>query len=385
MIPYGRQEITDEDVQRVVDVLKSDYLTQGPVIDNFEREFADYCGAKYAVAVSSCTAALHISCLSLNVGEGDILWTVPNTFVASANCGLYCNATIDFVDIDPDTWNISIPALEKKLVTASRENKLPKAIVPVHFSGRSCDMRAIKKLSEKYGFAIIEDAAHSIGASYENEKVGSCAYADLTCFSTHPVKIITTGEGGIVTTNDEKLYKKLLCLRTHGITRDPNQMTKEPDGPWYFEQIMLGYHYRMTDLQAALGLSQMGRVDKYVDTRRQLARRYHDKLRELPLQLPQNEDIDTSSWHIYVVRLQLDKIAKTQKTVFDEMRSADIGVNLHYIPVHFHPYYQKLGFKKGDFPQCEQYYREALTLPLYPGLTHKEQDYICDTLRKILA
>ena len=385
MIPYGRQDITEEDIQSVIDVLKSDFLTQGPQIELFEQKFAQYCGSQYAVAVASCTAALHLACMALELKEGDIFWTTPNTFVASANCGLYCGASVDFVDIDPDTWNMSITKLEEKLVQAEKEGKLPKLVIPVHFSGRSCDMKAIKKLAVHYNFKIIEDAAHCIGASYDNKKVGSCDYSDIAVFSTHPVKIITTGEGGNITTNNADIYEQLLKLRTHGITKSPEQMIREPIGPWYFEQQHLGYHYRMTDMQAALGISQMDRLDTYVAQRIQIAKRYSEKLSHLPLQLPAAEGFDDSSWHLYVVRLNLSEINVTHPQVFNSMREKGIGVNLHYIPVHTHPYFEQLGFGFGDFPEAEQYYSEALTLPLYPKLTEDEQDYICKTLEEILS
>ncbi len=384
MIPYGRQDITDEDIQSVIDVLKSDFLTQGPMIGHLERKFAAYVGSKYCVAVSSATAGLHLACMSLGLKDGDVFWTVPNTFVASANCGLYCGASVDFVDIDPDTLNISIPALSEKLASAEKEGKLPKLIIPVHFSGRSCDMEAIYKLSRKYGFRVIEDAAHSIGASYNGSKTGSCEYSDLAVFSTHPVKIITTGEGGLITTNNPDIYEKLIRLRTHGITKTPSLMSKKPDGGWYFEQLELGYNYRMSDIHAALGISQMDRLDNYITRRQNLAARYMGKLAHLPLVLPSVSGLADSSWHLYVVRLELDKINISHKKVFELLRRAGVGVNLHYIPVHLHPYFQKLGFAKGDFLEAEKYYGEAITLPLYPKLTDVEQDYICEVMEGVL-
>jgi len=380
MIPYGRQDITDEDVDAVIKTLKSDFLTQGPVIEEFEKKFAAYCGVKYAVAISSCTAGLHLACLALDLGRGGKLWTVPNTFVASANCGLYCGADVDFVDIDPDTWNISVPALEEKFKAAQASGTLPDILVPVHFSGQSCDMKAIKALSDRYGFKIVEDAAHCTGASYDGRKVGDCRYSDMAVFSLHPVKIITTGEGGVITTNSEETYKRLLRLRTHGITRNPAEMTRKPDGPWYFEQLDLGYHYRITDIQAALGLSQMARMDGYVKRRQELVARYNKKLAGLKLKLPTVSKDCVSSWHLYVVRVD----ASRRREIFDKLRADGIGANVHYIPVHTHPYFKELGFKEGMYPEGERYYAEAITLPLYPALTEEQQDYICDRLAAAL-
>lgn len=387
MIPYGRQDITDEDIQSVVDVLKSDFLTQGPQIEALEKKFAAYCGSKYCVAVSSCTAGLHLACLALGLKKDDVMWTVPNTFVASANCGLYCAASVDFVDIDPVTWNMSPKALKEKLEHAATNNALPKIVIPVHFSGRSCDMIEIKKLSQEYGFHVIEDAAHSIGASYNNkaEKTGSCLHSDMAVFSTHPVKIVTTGEGGLITTNNPDLYQKLLRLRTHGITKSPDLMKNEPNGPWYFEQQELGYHYRMTDIHAALGISQIDRIDRYVEARRDIARRYISYLSDLPITLPAEQGLELSSWHLFVIRLNLNVLAKTHREIFKELRSAGIGVNLHYIPVHLHPYYQGLGFKAGAFQESEQYYKEAITLPLYPSLSNNDFEYICKKMKEILS
>ncbi len=383
MIPYGRQDITQEDIDAVVTALKSDFLTQGPVVEEFEKKVAAYCGVKYAVAAASCTAGLHIAYLALGMGPGKRVWTSPITFVSTANAALYCGAAVDFVDIDPVTVNISVSALEEKLKRAEKDGTLPDIVAPVHFSGRSCPLEDIRSLSRQYGFKIVEDAAHSIGADYHGRKTGSCEYSDMAVFSTHPVKIITTGEGGIVTTNDEGLYKKLLRLRTHGITREREQMHNKDEGAWYFEQLDLGYHYRITDIQCALGISQMGRLDEYVERRRALAERYNAKLAGLPLQLPRTGDNSGSSWHIYVVTLEGD--IPPRRTVFDRMREKGIGVNVHYIPVYQHPYYRQFGFREKDFPAAERYYERALTLPLYPGLTHDEQDYICDTLTRILA
>ena len=383
MIPYGRQDISEEDIQSVVEVLRSDWLTQGPAVERFEQEVAHYCGAKYAVAVSSATAALHIACLAAGVNPGDALWTSPNTFVASANCGLYCGAQPDFVDIDPRTYNLSVDALEEKLARA--ESRLPKVVIPVHFAGQSCDMEAIAGLGRRYGFSVIEDASHAIGGRYRDTRVGSCAFSDMTVFSFHPVKIITTGEGGMVLTNRQDLYDKLVRLRSHGITRDPRLMEGESDGPWYYQQIELGFNYRITDIQAGLGSSQMKRLDEFVTRRHYLAERYDTLLRELPLTLPWRQSDAYSSFHLYVVRLQLDAIGKTHRQVFEELRQKGIGVNLHYIPVHTQPYYRRLGFKPGDFPQAEQYYREAISLPLYAGLSNAEQDSVVQALKEVLS
>lgn len=384
-IPYGKQDISQEDIDAVVEVLRSDWITQGPAIERFEKTVADYCGAKYAVAVSSATAGLHIACLAVGLSRGDILWTSPNTFVASANCGLYCGASVDFVDIDPNTYNLRVDELELKLAEAEKQGCLPKVVVPVHFAGQSCEMEKIAKLSAKYGFRTIEDAAHAIGGRYQGQPVGSCQFSDMAVFSFHPVKIITTGEGGMVLTNKEDLYEKLIRLRTHGITRNVELMKEESHGPWYYQQLELGFNYRMTDIQAALGASQMQRLDEFVKQRRFLAERYHQLLQGLPLMLPWQHPDTESSWHLYVIRLKLDKISKTYRQVFEELRQAQIGVNLHYIPVHTQPYYQQLGFKWGDFPQAEQYYREAISIPIYYGLTENDQERVVKTIKDILA
>lgn len=384
-IPYGKQTISDSDIDAVVAVLRSDWLTQGPAIERFEQAVARHCGAHYGVAVSSATAALHIAALAAGLESGDRLWTSPNTFVASANCGLYCGATVDFVDIDPRTYNISVSALEQKLVVAEQQGQLPQVLVPVHLAGQSCEMETLGKLADRYGFTIIEDASHAIGACYQGQSVGACPFSDMAVFSFHPVKIITTGEGGMVVTNRADLYEKLIRLRTHGITRDPALMQGDSHGPWYYQQLELGLNYRMTDLQAALGASQLDQLDTFVARRRQLAERYHQRLKNLPLTLPWQHPDTQSSWHLYIVRLQLDKLRPSHREVFEVLRQAGIGVNLHYIPVHTQPYYQSLGFSWGDFPQAERYYREAISLPLYPGLTDKEQDYVVDTLSQILG
>lgn len=381
MIYYGHQHIDEKDIAAIERVLRSDWLTQGPDIDVFEAAVAKYCGAKYAVAVTNATSALHIACCAAGLSAGGMLWTTPNTFVASANCGRYCGAKVDFVDIDEATYNMDVKKLAAKLQSAERK---PDVVVPVHFSGQSCAMDRIQALAEQYGFTVIEDASHALGAEYKGSKVGSCHYSDMTVFSFHPVKIITTGEGGMVLTNDETLYTKLKLFRSHGITRESSLLTKQPDGPWYYEQQELGFNYRMTDLQAALGYSQLQRVDQFVARRRQLARQYNTLLADLPLTLPYQREDTNSSWHIYVVRLKLEQVSKTKKEIFAAMQERGIILNLHYIPVHLQPYYQRMGFKMGDYPAAEQYYREALTLPLYYDLTDDEQQYISECLHGIL-
>lgn len=382
MIFYGKQSIDQNDIDAVVEVLKSDFLTQGPAIEKFEKCVAEYCGAKYAVTVTSATAALHISCLATGLGKGDILWTSPITFTASANCGRYCGADVDFVDIDPSTYNMSIAELEKKLQAAEIK---PRVVVPVHLAGQSCEMDKIYKLSQKYGFKVIEDASHAIGADYKETKVGCCKYSDMTVFSFHPVKIVTTGEGGMVLTNDKDLYEKLVLYRSHGITRDPKLMTGTADGPWYYQQIDLGFNYRMTDMQAALGYSQMQKVNEFVSKRRYLAKRYNELLKNINgIQLPDQNEDTKSSWHLYVVRVDFSKISKTKNQIFAEMKEKGICLNLHYIPVHTQPYYENLGFKGGDFPNSEKYYEEAFTLPLYYSLTDEQQDHIVKSLVEVL-
>lgn len=378
MIPYGRQEITQADIDAVVGVLQSDFLTQGPKVPAFEHAVAEYCGARHALAVNSATSALHIACLALGLGPGDWLWTSPISFVASANCGLYCGARVDFVDINPRTYNLCPQALERKLVQAEREGRLPKVVVPVHLCGQPCDMAAIHALAQRYGFKIIEDASHAIGGQYRGEPIGNGRYSDITVFSFHPVKIITTAEGGMVLTNDAELANKMALLRSHGITRDPAQMTHAPDGPWYYQQIELGFNYRMTELQAALGVSQMARLDDYVARRHALARRYDTLLEPLPVVTPWQHPDGYSGLHLYVIRLAADRIGRRHRQVFEALREQGVGVNLHYIPVHTQPYYQRLGFKAGDFPEAERYYVEAISLPMYPALGEAEQDDVLD-------
>ena len=384
-IPYGRQDITQSDIDAVVSVLRSDYLTQGPVVPKFEQAVASYCGTTHALAVNSATSALHIACLALGLGAGDWLWTSPITFVASANCGLYCGARVDFVDIDPRTYNLCPQELERKLEQAEREGRLPKVVVPVHLCGQPCDMQAIHALAQRYGFKIIEDASHAIGGRYQGSPIGNCEYSDITVFSFHPVKIITTAEGGMALTNSPELAKKMALFRSHGITRDPAQMTHAADGPWYYQQIELGYNYRMTELQAALGVSQMERLDQYVTRRHQLARQYDELLETLPVTTPWQHPDSYSGLHLYPIRLQLDNIQKSHLQVFESLRELGIGVNLHYIPVHIQPYYQRMGFQLGDFPQAQAYYHEAISLPMYQTLTGAHQDQVVTALRKVLA
>jgi UDP-4-amino-4,6-dideoxy-N-acetyl-beta-L-altrosamine transaminase len=382
MIPYGRQEISRADIDAVVDVLRSDFLTQGPMVPRFEQTVANHVGAEHAVAVNSATSALHIACLALGLGPGDWLWTSPITFVASANCGLYCGAKVDFVDIDPRTYNLCPNALAKKLELAERERRLPKIVVPVHLCGQPCDMAAIHALGERYGFRIIEDASHAIGGKYRGEFIGNCRYSDITIFSFHPVKIITTAEGGMATTNDARLMERMSLLRSHGITRDPGLMTHEPDGPWYYQQIDLGFNYRMTELQAALGISQMKRLDGFVARRHALARRYDEMLVGLPVVRPWQHPDSYSGLHLYVIRLDPTQTNRRQRHVFESLRSQGIGVNVHYIPVHTQPYYLNLGFEPGDFPQAERYYAEAISLPMFHRMTEAQQDAVVEALRK---
>ncbi|HDY7469364.1 TPA: UDP-4-amino-4,6-dideoxy-N-acetyl-beta-L-altrosamine transaminase [Vibrio vulnificus] len=384
VIPYGKQDINQQDIDSVVDVLNSDFLTQGPQVPAFEQSLIDHTGARYALAVNSATSALHIACLALGLGEGDWLWTSPITFVASANCGLYCGAKVDFVDIDPATYNMCPKRLEEKLIKAKAEGKLPKVVVPVHLCGQPCDMEAIAKLAKEYDFKVIEDASHAIGGKYQSLPIGNCEYSDITVFSFHPVKIITTAEGGAVMTNQKALADKMALLRSHGITRDPGQMEGESHGSWYYQQIDLGFNYRMTELQAALGVSQMKRLDDFITARHYLAERYNELLKTLPVVLPYQLENTYSGLHLYVIRLQLDKLSLTHKEVFDALRDKGIGVNLHYIPVHTQPYYEKMGFNTGDFPESERYYREAISLPMFHAMTEEQQDTVVEVLTEIL-
>ena len=385
MIPYGRQDISNEDIQAVVNVLISDNLTQGHVVPRFESCVADHVGASYAVAVNSATSALHIACLALGVGPGDCVWTSPITFVASANCALYCGAQVDFVDIDPHTYNLCSESLRVKLIAARISGALPKVLIAVHLCGHSCDMASIYALSLEFGFKIIEDASHAIGGKYKNMFIGNCRYSHITVFSFHPVKIITTGEGGMALTNDQRLAAEMLLLRSHGITRDPEKMTREMDGSWYYQQIALGFNYRMTDLQAALGLSQMSRLDAFVARRHELARRYDKLLANLPVTIPWQHPDVYSGLHLYVIRLHLDKIRKSHSRVFEEIRNNGIGVNIHYIPVHTQPYYERMGFKPGDFNESEKYYAEAISLPMFQTLSESQQDQVINVLNMVLS
>ena len=386
MIPYGRQEITEADIAEIEKVLRSDFLTQGPIVPKFEKSVADYCGASHAIAVNSATSALHIACLALDLGPGDWLWTSPNTFVASANCGRYCGANIDFIDIDAKTYNISVDALSDKLIQAEKSGKLPKIVVPVHFAGQPCDMPAIHELSKHYGFKIIEDASHAIGSSYNQIKVGSCTHSDITVFSFHPVKIITTAEGGMALTNDKDVADKIYRLRTHGITKDEIKMEERPkDEIWNYQQIDLGFNYRMNDIQAALGLSQMKRLDKYVKRRQEIAKHYDNALKKLPLVIPWQSPSNYSSYHLYTILIKKNLTQKTQRQVYDELIKKNIGVNLHYIPVHRQPYYENLGFKKNNFPQAENFHREVLSIPIHPSLKEEQQSYVIETLKGILT
>jgi UDP-4-amino-4,6-dideoxy-N-acetyl-beta-L-altrosamine transaminase len=385
MIPYGRQSLDQADIDAVVEVLESDWLTQGPTVERFEAAMAERCEAGFGVAVCNATAALHIACLAAGLGEGDWLWTSPNTFLASANCGRYCGADVDFVDIDPLTWNLDVNALKHKLESAEREGRLPKVLVAVAFSGQSCDMRAIAELSRRYGFVVIEDASHAVGASYAGRPVGCGEYADMTVFSFHPVKIVTTGEGGLVLTNSPERAEHLRRLRSHGMTRDPVQMDAPSHGPWYYQQVELGFNYRITDMQAALGLSQLNKLDGFLARRRQLVARYQALLADLPLTLPTPQPEAESAWHLYVVRLQTERLQHSHRQIFEGLRAAGIGVNVHYIPVHLQPYYRDLGFAAGDFPQAEAYYAQAISLPLFPAMTDEQQDFVVDQLRRLLT
>lgn len=384
MIPYGHQSVSEADISAVVEVLHSDWLTQGPVIEHFENAVAKYCGINYGVAVCNATAALHLACVVLGIGPGDYVWTSPNTFLASANCALYCGAKIDFVDIDPKTYNLSVEVLSKKLEIASRNNTLPKLVIPVHFAGQSCDMRAIKSLSDKYGFRVIEDASHAIGGKYYSQKIGGCAYSDMAIFSFHPVKIITTGEGGMIMTNNREICNKLRLLRSHGMTRNREFMQSESEGAWYYQQLVLGYNYRITDIQCALGLSQLKKIDEFVQKRHELIEKYNQALKNLPVIIPFQESYNYSAFHLYVIKLKLNQLNKTRAQIFNELRVAGVGVNVHYIPVHLQPYYRKLGFRVGDFPEAEKYYKVAITLSLYPDLTRAQFDFIIDALKRVL-
>jgi UDP-4-amino-4,6-dideoxy-N-acetyl-beta-L-altrosamine transaminase len=381
VIPYGRQDISEEDIAEVVAVLRSDWITQGPAIDRFENAIAEFASCKHTIAVANATAALHLSMIALDLGPGDVLWTSPNTFVSTSNAALYCGASVDFVDIDPNTYCMSVARLREKLKAAASQGKtLPKVVAPVHFAGQSCDMREIHELSRQYGFRIVEDASHAIGADYLGRKVGSCAYSDICVFSFHPVKIITTGEGGVATTNDPQLATRLRELRSHGVTRDPGRMTDVSDGPWYYQMIDLGFNYRITDMQAALGASQMRRLDDFIARRRQLADRYAEKLDGFPVVTPAQSADGHSAFHLYPIQVS----ASCRNAVFGQLRSAGIGVNVHYIPVHTQPVYRKLGFRAGYCPNAEAYYSRALSLPMFSKMTDHEQDTVVCALARSL-
>ena len=385
MIPYGKQNINQQDIDAVLNVLQSDYLTQGPQVPRFEKEINKLTQSHYAVAVNSATSALHIACLALGVGKGDIVWTSPITFVASANCALYCGATIDFVDIDSETYNLSPIELEKKLIIAKQQKKLPKVVIPVHLAGQSCDMLKIHQLSIEYGFKIIEDAAHAIGGSYQHKPIGNCQFSDITIFSFHPVKIVTTAEGGVATTNCAKLAEQMQLLRSHGVTRDEKLMTEVPHGEWYYQQVALGFNYRMSDLHAALGLSQLIRLKEFVAKRTAIAKTYNQQLSGLPVILPKQLSTANSSWHLFIIRLQLSKISKTHQQVFCALREAGIFVNMHYIPIYKQPFHQKTMSIAVDYPASEKYYNEAISIPLYSNLSEENQRYIINKLKKILS
>lgn len=380
MIPYGGQNISEADIAAVIDVLKSDCLTQGPAVPRFEAALVNYVGANHAVAVNSGTSALHLACLALGLGTGDWLWVTPITFVASANCGLYCGAKVDFVDIDPQSWNVSVERLREKLSWAKCEGKLPKVLVVVHLCGLPCDMEAIAQLSQEFGFSIIEDACHAIGGKYKGEPIGNCKYSDITVFSFHPVKNMTTGEGGVAMTNDVSLAEAMSLLRSHGVTKDPAKMVGDPDGPWYYQQLELGFNYRITELQAALGTSQLSRLDGFIEKRHQMARRYDQLLQGLPLQLPYRSTELYSGFHLYVVRMK----GGGHRQVFEYLHENGVGAQLHYIPVHTQPYYKKMGFSVGDYPEAESYYAEAVSLPLYPDLEEKQQDQVVAVFKKAI-
>jgi UDP-4-amino-4,6-dideoxy-N-acetyl-beta-L-altrosamine transaminase len=385
MIPYARQDICDEDIQSVVDVLKSDFLTQGPVINAFEDALSEYAGARYSVCVNSATSALHLSCLALGLGPGDILWTSAITYVASANCAFYCGAQVDLIDIELQSFNLSVSDLERKLIDAKKKNRLPKILVAVHMAGQPCDMEAIRKLTNEYGVAVIEDASHAIGASYGAKKVGSCQYSDITVFSFHPVKIITAGEGGAALTNDETLAKKIELLRSHGVTRDPDLMAKSSDGPWYYEQIALGMNYRMTDIHAALGNSQLKRIDGFVERRNQISSCYSEAFHSLGVKTPKLNERCQSAWHIYIARLELDALKLNRFDFFNKMKDSGLGVNVHYIPLYRQPYIKDhMEFQLSNYPNAEQYYAEAITLPLYPSMSDAEIDTVISIVSGVL-
>lgn len=380
MIPYGKHLVDEDDIDAVVDVLRNQFLTQGQVVPQFEQALCEYTKAKHCVAVNSATSGLHVACLAADVGQGDLVWTVPNSFVASANCALYCGASVDFVDINPTTRNIDIDSLERKLIHAQRRNRLPKALIVVHFSGLSCDMQRIRELTQKHAIIVIEDAAHGLGGSYQQTKIGSCVYSDLTVLSFHPVKSITSAEGGAVLTNQTSMFGKLLLFAKHGVTKDVAQYQGDSHGPWYYQQLALGYNYRLSDLHAALGLSQLKKLDAFIQRRAEIAKKYDLALADLPLKLPSVEPHSHSAWHLYMVELT----EHSRQEIYQQLHAKGVGVNVHYIPIHLQPYYQQLGFKQGDFPASEYFYQHALTLPLFASMTDKEQNKVIDTLIEVL-
>jgi len=383
MITYSRQNISKQDIDAVISVLKSDFLTQGEMVPKFENAISNKIGVSHSVCVNSATSALHIACLALGLGEGDILWTSPNTFVASANCALYCGAEVDFVDIDLATHNMSADALEVKLENIKSQDQIPKIVVPVSFSGRSTEMKKINNLAKKYNFKVIEDASHSIGGKYDCEMIGSCKYSDITIFSFHPVKIITSGEGGMALTNNSVLAKKMMLLRSHGITRHQEELLNNSQDPWYYEQLTLGFNYRMSDIHAALGCSQLKRLDSFVKKRQEIARYYDDALKDLPIILPKKSP--DSAYHLYVIQIDNSNTSITRRKLFEYMRSEGIGVNVHYIPVHTHPYYKQKGFEVGDFPNSEKFYQNAISLPIYPSIDKKQLKKVVLSLKAILS
>ena len=382
MIPYAKQDISDEDIDSVIEVLKSDFLTQGNKVPLFEDIISERVGAKYALAANSATSCLYLSCLSLGLSKEDILWTSPITYVASANCALYCGAEVDFVDIDPLTWNISVEILEEKLKTARKIKKVPKILVLVHLAGNPCDLQKVFDLSKEYGFSIIEDASHALGSKYSGEHIGSSVYSDISVFSFHPVKNITTGEGGMILTNNQKLSEKIHLYRSHGITRDTKKMINKEEGLWYYEQLLLGFNFRMSDIHAALGISQMNSLDKFISKRNELSQIYTEELKGLPLTIQRVRKEDLSAWHIFVIRLKLSELKLSRLEIYNSLRNMGIGVNVHYIPVHLHPFYKNLGFNKGDFPNSENYYDGAITIPMFTKLKKKEMKFVIQALKE---
>jgi UDP-4-amino-4,6-dideoxy-N-acetyl-beta-L-altrosamine transaminase len=385
MIPYGKQDINQTDIDAVVGVLKSDFLSQGPQGPLFERAISAYCGVKFGVSVNSATSALHIACLALGLGKGDWLWTSPNSFVASANCAFYCGAKVDFVDIDLKSYNMSVVELENNLIKAKKDNRLPKIVIPVHFAGQSCNMKKIHSLSKEYGFKVIEDASHAIGGKYLNQSIGNCQYSDITVFSFHPTKIITTAEGGVATTNSKKLSDKMKLIRNHAITRDETLMIGESDGGWYYQQIDLGFNYRMSEIQAALGVNQLKRVDKFVAKRHKLQEKYDQLLDGMPIIRPYQDKDCYSSLHLYPIQIDSNKTNKSRRQVFSEMREHGIGVNVLYIPIHLQPYYAQFGFKLGDFPNVESYYNNTISLPLFHLMSMEKQNLVVSAIKEVLS